>query len=119
MNVPEKYIFALIGLLCGFAIAAVDNFAFGGEISPIVIVVLLFGVAAVSATVISKRARLLVFFSWFCVPAAHLLKHILNMPDTLQPNTYSSILQLAAFTFFVSVFGFTIGLLINRLIKSN
>jgi hypothetical protein len=56
-----------------------------------------------------------VITAWACVPLAHVVKHVLGLPDTLQPNTYKSILMLAAFTFVVAALGTGGGLLIRRL----
>jgi hypothetical protein len=103
-----------VGLAAGVAIAWVDNFAFEGEVSPIVIVVMLF---AASATFAAMWGRLSWFASaatWMCVPLAHLVKHVLGLPDTLHPNTYRSILMLAAFTLLVVALGVGAGMLIHK-----
>jgi len=36
---------------------------------------------------------------------AHLVKHILGLPDTLHPNTYTSIMMLATFTLVILAIG--------------
>ena len=41
-------------------------------------------------------------------------KHALGLPDTLHPNTYLSILYLAAFTLVVAIIGTGCGLLVHR-----
>jgi hypothetical protein len=46
---------------------------------------------------------------------AHLIKHVLGLPDTMQPNTYTSILMLAAFTLAVATIGTGCGILLRRL----
>jgi len=46
---------------------------------------------------------------------AHLVKHVLGLPDTLHPNTYTSILYLAAFTLVVATVGTGSGVLLRRL----
>ena len=107
----------MIGLVAGLIIAAVDNFAFGGEVSPIVIVLLLIIVTVTSGIKLGWRAWILAFPLWICIPLAHLIKHILGLPDTLHPNTYASILMLAAFTFVVSTVGLLGGVLMRKLIK--
>lgn len=104
-----------IGLAAGAAIAYVDNFAFEGEVSPIVIVAMLLVTTAIAGTIWGQRGWIAVAAAWACVPLAHVVKHILGLPDTLQPNTHKSILMLAAFTLVVAALGTGGGLLIRRL----
>jgi hypothetical protein len=104
-----------IGFVAGVAIVAVDNFASGGEVSPIVIVAMLFAVTATAGWIWGWRGWRASVVVWLCVPLAHLVKHMLSLPDTLQPNTYTSILMLAAFTFAVSTIGTGCGVLLRKL----
>ena len=104
-----------IGFVAGVAIVAVDSFAFGGEVSPIVIVAMLIAVTASAGWIWGWRGWRASVVVWLCVPLAHLVKHMLSLPDTLQPNTYISILMLAAFTFAVSTIGTGCGVLLRRL----
>ena len=53
--------------------------------------------------------------TWACVPLAHVVKRLLDLPDTLHPNTYTSILYLAFFTLAVATAGTGCGLLARRL----
>jgi len=105
----------LFGLAAGVAIAAVDNFAFEGEVSPIVIVGMLFTVTAIAGWIWGWRGGLGSVVAWVCVPLPHVVKHLLGLPDTLQPNTYTSILMLAAFTFAIAAFGTGGGVLLRKL----
>ena len=102
------------GLAAGLAIAYVDNFAFAGEVSPIVIVGMLLVAAAIVAGMWGRDGWLTAAGIWLCVPLAHVVKHVLGWPDTLHPNTYKSILMLAVFTLVVTVLGFGGGLLLHR-----
>lgn len=104
------------GLVAGLIIATVDNHASGGEVSPIVVVVLLIAATAVAGALWGVRSWVAAFATWACVPLAHLFKHLLDLPDTLHPNTYASIVLLAAFTFVVATVGTGCGLLIRRLV---
>jgi hypothetical protein len=116
MKAPSSVSLRLaIGLIVAAALAFVDNFAFGGEVSPIVIVGMLFLFAAVSGLIWRARAPLPVAFAWICLPLAHVLKHMLHLPDTLHPNTYASILKLGAFTFVVTAIGLGFGIASRRL----
>jgi hypothetical protein len=101
-----------IGFAAGVVIATVDNFAFDGEVSPIVIIALLLVVTATAGAIWS---RIVSAIAWVCLPLAHLIKHILGLPDTLHPNTYASILMLAAFTLVVATIGTGCGILLRRL----
>lgn len=104
-----------IGTAAGLAIAAVDNFAFGGEVSPIVIVAMLFGATAIAGGLFMWRGWLVAACVWVCLPLAHLVKHLLGVPDTLNPNTYASIIMLAAFSFLVAAIGVGVGILLRRI----
>jgi hypothetical protein len=113
----SKTFLAGIGLGAGVVIAAIDNFAFKGEVSPFMIVAMLVAVAAASGVFWNWRGWIVTVFAWVCVPFAHLIKHVLGLPDTLHPNTYSSILMLALFTLVVSTVGLVGGVFFRRLTK--
>ena len=104
-----------LGLVAGAGIAYVDNGAFGGEVSPIIIVVLLLGATAMAGAAWGRRGWIAAAVTWAWVPMAHLVKHVLNLPDTLHPNTYTSILYLAAFTLVVATCGTGCGVLVRKL----
>ena len=107
---------ALLGIavFLGLTIAAVDNFAFGGEVSPIVVVGMLLVATAIVGVLGGRRAWWAALVVWVCVPLAHVLKHSFGIPDTLQPNTYASIAKLAVFTLVVALIGTTSGVLASR-----
>ena len=107
-----------IGAVIGLAIAAVDHFAFGGEVSPIVIVGLLFSAAAASGMWWGGRAALAVVALWISLPLSHVVKRVLGWPDTLHPNTYASIFALAGFSVVVCALGLGGGVLLRRLVRS-
>jgi hypothetical protein len=107
----------LVGLIIGAVIVFIDNFAFQGEVSPIVIVILLFVSTIIVGTIWKWQAWIAAATVWISVPITHVIKHLLGLPDTLHPNTYTSILMLAAFTFVISAIGFLLGTLINRISK--
>lgn len=104
-----------VGLAAGAAIACVDNLAFKGEVSPIIIVAMLLAATAAAGAVWSGRGWATAAATWACVPLAHLVKHVLGLPDTLHPNTYMSILYLAGFTLVVAIAGTACGVLVGRL----
>lgn len=104
-----------VGFAAGVAIVAVDNFAFEGEVSPIVVVAILLAATLTSGVIWGQRGWAAAAAGWVCVPLAHLIKHILALPDTLHPDTYASILMLAAFTFAVATVGLGFGVLLRTL----
>lgn len=99
------------GHFIGSALLAfdVDNVLSEGEVSPIVIVAMLFATSAASAAVWGKRAWETGLLTWAWLPGAHLAKRALGLPDTLQPNTYASMMLLAAFSFVIMAAGLAIG----------
>jgi hypothetical protein len=103
------------GFAAGVAIATVDNLASHGEVSPIVIVALLFLATLGCGWRWGRRGCAASTIAWASVPGAHLVKHLLGFPDTLHPNTYRSIILLAAFTLIVAVVGTLCGIVINTL----
>lgn len=103
------------GLLGGAAIAAVDNLLFEGEVSPIVIVGLLLIASASAGVMWGKRGLVAATITWAWVPATHAVKRVLGLPDTLHPNTWASVLMLAAFSLVVAAVGSGCGLLARRL----
>ena len=103
------------GLVAGTAIVFVDNWAFEGEVSPIVIVALLLGATALAGAIWGRSGSVAAAATWACLPLVHVVKHALDMPDTLHPNTYRSILYLAAFTLAVATCGTGCGMLARRL----
>ena len=104
----------VVGFVAGLAIAAVDNFASAGEVSPIVIVGMLLAATVTAGAVWGRRGWPAAVAAWACMPSAHLVKHLLGLPDTLHPNTYVSIVMLAAFTLAVASIGFACGVLLRR-----
>jgi hypothetical protein len=102
------------GLAAGLAIMLVDNLAFGGEVSPIVVVVLLLLATGTAAALWGRRGWIAGIAAWICVPLAHFVKHLLGLPDTLHPDTYGSIAMLTAFTLGVAALGTAAGMLVRR-----
>ena len=82
--------------------------------SPIVIVFMLFAAGLAFGVAWGRRAWRATCVTTLMVPAAHVVKHVAGMPDTLQPNTYFSILMLAAFTLAVALIGTAIGIAAGR-----
>lgn len=96
-------------------IAYVDNYAFGGEASPIVIVTMLLMATTTAGVIWRQRGWIAAAATLVCVPLAHVIKHIFGLPDTLHPNTYTSILLLATFSLVVATAGIRCGVLFHRL----
>jgi hypothetical protein len=105
-----------IGVIVGAGIAALDNFAFGGEVSPIVIVGMLLFFGAAVGMIWGGRGAVAAAIAWVWLPTAHVLKHLMRLPDTIHPNNYASLLKLGAFTFVVTAIGLGLGLGFRRLL---
>jgi hypothetical protein len=103
------------GLAAGAAIAYVDNYAFDGEVSPIIVVAMLVAATAAAGAIWGWHGWVAAAAAWACVPLAHVAKHVLGLPDTMHPNTYASILQLAALSLVVATAGTGCGVLVRRL----
>lgn len=103
-----------LGLVAGLVMVFVDDFAFNGEVSPVVIVAMLVAIAATAAGIWGRHGWITTGGAWMLVPLAHLIKHVLSLPDTLHPNTYASILMLAAFTLAITALGTGVGMLMHR-----
>jgi hypothetical protein len=103
------------GLIVGATIAAVDNFAFNGEVSPIVVIAMLLSATTTAGLTQKRLGWVTAGAVWVWIPGAHLVKRILGVPDTLRPNSYKSILMLAVFSLAVAAAGTGCGLLLRRL----
>lgn len=106
---------ALIGLAIGSCIALIDNYAFKGEISPIVIVALLFFSAFSVVAFFGNPGCIAAIGIWFCLPMSHFIKISLGLPDTLHPATFGSAVLLAVFTIIVVSIGSVCGMVFRRL----
>jgi hypothetical protein len=106
-----------VGFIAGVGIAAVDNFAFGGEVSPIVIVGMLLIVSGAVGIVWSLRGVVAAGMIWILLPLAHIVRHAFGLPDTIHPNTYMSILMLGIFSLAVTGAGFGFGVALRRLLR--
>lgn len=104
-----------VGLAAGAGIAAVDNLAFSGEVSPTVVVAMLFAASAAAGALWPRHGWVAAATSWACVPLAHVVKHVLGQPDTLHPNTCGSILLLAVVSLVVVAIGTGCGILVRAL----
>jgi hypothetical protein len=109
----------VLGLAAGAVIAAVDNLAFAGEVSPIVIVALLLAAAGIAGAFWGRRSWVAALVMAACVPSAHLIKHLLGLPDTLHPNTFASIFKLAGFSLSVAAVGTACGIVLRQLTGSS
>jgi hypothetical protein len=114
-HLPHIATRSLVGLLAGAAIVAVDNFAFEGEVSPVVIAAMLLVATLAMGIAWGRGAWAAGFITAACIPLAHLVKHVLGLPDTLHPNTYTSIAWLAVFTLVVATVGTSTGVILYRM----
>ena len=101
------------GLIAGAVIAWVDNYTMGGEVTPIVIVALLLTAAALAGIIWKYRCWSASLLIWAFNPAVHFIKHYFGWQDSIQPNTYPSIVKLAIFTFVITAIGSFAGIFIR------
>jgi len=101
------------GLIAGAVIAWVDNYTMGGEVTPIVIVFLLLIAAAFAGVIWKYRCWSASILIWIFNPLVHFIKHYFGWQDTIQPNTYPSILKLAIFTAVITAIGSFAGIFIR------
>jgi len=101
------------GIVCGAAIAIVDNFASQGEVSPVVVVAMLLAATATGGAMWGWSSWPAAAIVWVCVPAPHVARHALGLADTIHPNTWASIAQLAAFALLVVGIGTGGGILLH------
>ena len=109
----------LTGIVAGLIISAVDNLAYSGIANPFVVVAMLLAVTGVAGIVFTKRGLIVVFAAWVCNPLVHAVKHIFNSSGSLHPETWLYILMLAIYTLVISLFGWGLGLLIQKLMKKS
>jgi hypothetical protein len=103
-----------LGAGAGALIAVVDNVLFHGEASPIVVVGLLLVTTGAAGAAWGKDGWLPALAAWIWLPGVHLVKRILDLPDTIHPNTYQSIVALAAFSLGVAAVGTLAGVALRR-----
>jgi hypothetical protein len=106
-----------IGVIVGGGIAFVDNLAFGGEASPILIVGMLLVFGGAAGMIWGTRALFPAALVWASLPGVHLVKHVFALPDTIHPNTYASILKLGIFSLGVTAIGVGVGLVLHHLFR--
>jgi hypothetical protein len=102
-------------MVLGIAIAAVDNFALGGEITPPVIILLLFISSAGTGALWGYRGWPSSLFIWLWLPLSHFVIHGLGLPDSIHPNTYMSIWKLAGFSLVITAIGMGCGGMVERM----
>lgn len=106
-----------VGAGLGLAISAVDNLAAGGHVSPVVIVALLLAATAAIGGWAGWTGWPAALAVGLPVPGVHLVKHVLGLPDTIQPDTYDSIAMMALFSAAVAGAGFVAGALLRQAVS--
>ena len=83
-----------LGLAAGLVVSAVDLYAAGGHVPPVVIVAL-------------------------PLPAVHAFRHARGWPDTISPNTWDSIVMMALFALAVAGAGFAAGAVLRAAVADD
>ena len=106
------------GLGAGLGIAAVDAWARGGPINPVVIVALLLASSGAIGAVWGWRGWPGTLAAAAPMPLMHMAKHLLGLPDTIQPNTLDAIGMMALFALAVAGAGLAGGALLGEVVAS-
>lgn len=102
------------GAVAGAAVAGVDHVVLGGgQVSSVVVVGLLLSLTAGMGSAWTWRGWVAAATTWACLQLVHVTKHLLGLPGTLQPDTWTSIGTMAAFTGAVCLAGFLGGAVIR------
>lgn len=108
-----------LGLAAGLVVAAVDLYAAGGRVPPVVIVAL--QIAASGAV-----GGLWGWLAWpgaLAVaapqPAVHVIRHALGWPDAISPNTWDAIGMMALFALAVAGAGFAAGAVLRAAVAAD
>lgn len=103
------------GLLMGMIITLFDNLLYEGEVSTIVIAMILLIATVTFGVMWGLSGWIAATATWVWVPGTHFVLRVFGLPDTLHPNTFSSIAKLAAFSLLVSSFGLVCGIVLRWL----
>jgi hypothetical protein len=76
---------------------------------------MLLATTATAGVIWDPRGWVTTVTAWAFVPLPQWVKHLIGLPDTLYPNTYASILLLAAFSLVVAAGGTGCGMLVRKL----
>lgn len=98
-----------VGLAAGIVVSAVELYAVGGHLPPVVIVALQIVVAAALGVVWGWTAWPGTLAAALPLPAVHALRHALGWPDTISPNTWDAITMMTLFALAVGGAGLAAG----------
>lgn len=98
-----------VGLAFGLVVSAVDLYAAGGHVPPVVIVALQILASGVVGGVWGWPAWPGAIAVAAPLPAVHAIRHAFGWPDTISPNTWDSIAMMGLFALAVAGAGFAAG----------
>lgn len=107
------------GLVAGLVISAVDLYAAGGHIPPVVIVALQILASAALGAAWGWAAWPAAIAVAAPLPAVHAIRHGLGWPDTITPNTWDSIVMMALFALAVAGAGFAAGAVLKAAVTDD
>ncbi|MEO8467938.1 MAG: phosphotransferase [Gammaproteobacteria bacterium] len=99
-------------VVVGAAIADLDNDALA-EIGPIVGPLSLLLATMTVVAISGLRGSAVAAVVWAFLPLTHMVKHVVGLPDTLQPDTYASISHLAAVSLGIAITGGALGMFLR------
>ncbi len=104
----------LIAVVLGVVITCVDLFADKGEISPVVVLLLLLIAGGIVGAIHSHFSLALAVLTAICLPATHLTLHFMGHKTTLQPDTVPSILMVGVVSLCAAALGVRLGAGVRR-----
>lgn len=107
------------GLVAGLAISAVELYAAGGHVPPVVIVALQIAASAAIGGLWGWSAWPGAIAVAAPMPAVHAIRHALGWPDTISPNTWDAIVMMALFAVAVAGAGFAAGAVLRAAIADD
>jgi len=109
---------AAAGLLAGLGLAAVDAGLVAGPPRPVVMVALTLAAGVGLGAAWNWRGWPGAVVAGGMVPAVHLVKLQLGLPDTIQPRTLDAVAMMALFGLAVSAAGFCGGVMVRQAASS-
>lgn len=103
----------------GILIAVIGSVSFGSGVSPIVIPGLLLAATFLFGAIGGQKRSWMALVVWIWLPLFHLVQRLFGITDALDPDTFSSIVLLGAFTLIVAMIGTTAGVLARRLLTGS
>ena len=108
-----------LGLAAGLVVSAVDLYAAGGHVPPVVIVALQVIASGALGALWGGAGWAGAIAVALPLPAVHAIRHARGWPDTISPNTWDSIVMMALFALAVAGAGFAAGAVLRAAVADD